>query len=201
MFTIVENDMIAPHLHRIKVVAPLVAQARKPGQFVMVRLAEGEERIPLTIGDADIREGTISLFVQAIGSSTQKIVAVPVGGALRDVAGPLGMPTHIEKSGRVACIGGGVGTAVLFPMAKALAEAGNEVITIIGGRNKSLIILADELAAFSRQVRVTTDDGSMGSRGFVTDELETLIQTPGLSPDTVFAVGPLPMMRAVSELT
>src|SRR5690349_3233484 len=135
MFEVISNDTLAPGLHRLVVLAPRVAAARRAGQFVIVRAERGHERIPLTIGDADPAAGTITLFVQAIGASTQKIVSIPAGGFLRDVAGPLGQPTHIAKWGRVACVGGGVGTAVLFPLAKALAEAGNEVTTIIGGRS------------------------------------------------------------------
>lgn len=201
MFTVLKNDLIAPKLHRIVVKVPRVAAARQAGQFVIVRESEGEERIPLTIGDADADQGTITLFVQAIGASTQKIANVPPGGFFQDVAGPLGMATEIEQWGRVVCIGGGVGTAVLYPMAKALAEAGNEVTTIIGGRTKSLIILADELAEFCHDVRITTDDGSIGTKGFVTNELDALIPDPERKPSTVFAVGPVPMMRAVAELT
>lgn len=201
MFTVLRNELIAPKLHRLLIKAPRIAAARKAGQFVIVREREGAERIPLTIGDADVEQGTISLFVQAIGAATQQIVAVQAGGSLLDVAGPLGMPTEIKAWGRVACVGGGVGTAVLYPMAKALAAAGNSVTSIIGGRTRSLIILADELAEFCEQVRVTTDDGSSGTKGFVTSELKALIDDPASRPQTVFAVGPVPMMRAVSELT
>ncbi|HEY5973831.1 MAG TPA: sulfide/dihydroorotate dehydrogenase-like FAD/NAD-binding protein, partial [Geobacteraceae bacterium] len=168
MFEILSNDTLAPNLHRLVVRAPRIAQARRPGQFVIVRADRGEERIPLTIGDADQAAGTISLFVQAIGASTRSIVAIPAGGALRDVAGPLGQATHIENWGRVACVGGGVGTAVLYPLAKALAAAGNAVTTIIGGRSAQYIILADELAALSTELLVTTEDGSLGRQGFVT---------------------------------
>jgi ferredoxin--NADP+ reductase len=188
-------------LHRMVIRAPRVAAARKPGQFVIIRAAEGEERIPLTIADADATAGTITVFVQAVGASTRVIVATPVGGYLRDVAGPLGMPTHIEKWARVACVGGGVGTAVLFPLAKALAEAGSDVTTIIGGRTASLIILKDELAAFSKQVLITTEDGSMGRKGFVTMELADMMADAATCPQAVFAIGPVPMMRAVAELT
>lgn len=201
MHEVVSNEMLAPNLHRMVIRAPRVAAARKPGQFVIVRSEKGAERIPLTIGDADPVEGTITLFVQAVGSSTKKIVGTHIGGRLRDVAGPLGMPTHIENWGRVACVGGGVGTAVLYPMAKALAIAGNEVTTIIGGRSESLIILADELAAFSSETRITTEDGSLGRKGFVTAELESLLKDDARTPLAVFAVGPVPMMRAIAELT
>lgn len=201
MFEVVSNDILAPNLHRLVVQAPRIAAARRAGQFVIVRADRGDERIPLTIGDADPAEGTVTLFIQAIGASTRKIVSTPVGGALRDVAGPLGQPTHIEKWGRVACVGGGVGTAVLYPLAKALAAAGNEVTTIIGGRSDQYIILADELAAFSGELLVTTEDGSRGRKGFVTAELAELIADPARAPRVVLAVGPVPMMRAVSELT
>src|SRR5450631_525840 len=170
MFEILSNDILAPSLHRMVVRAPRVAAARQPGQFVIIRAAEGEERIPLTISDADSSAGTITLFIQAIGASTMTIVAIPVGGFLRDVAGPLGQPTHIRKWGRVACVGGGVGTAVLYPLAKALAESGNDVTTIIGGRSASLIILKVELSVFSSRTLITTEDGSMGRKGFVTAE-------------------------------
>ncbi len=201
MFEVLSNDTLAPNLHRMVVRAPRIATARRPGQFVIVRADRGEERIPLTIGDADPAEGTITLFVQAIGASTRRIVSTPAGGSLRDVAGPLGQPTHIEQFGRVACVGGGVGTAVLYPLAKALAAAGNEVTTIIGGRSSQYIILADELAALSHELLVTTEDGTRGRKGFVTAALADLMADPERAPRLVLAVGPVPMMRAVAELT
>jgi ferredoxin--NADP+ reductase len=181
--------------------APRIARARKPGQFVMVRLDQGEERIPLTISDADSVAGTITLFIQAVGASTRKIVATPAGGYIRDVAGPLGNGTRITKWGRVVCIGGGVGTAVLFPMVKALAEAGNQVTTIIGGRSSRFILLADELTPLSDTFLVTTEDGSLGTKGFVTGPLADMLADPARVPRAVFAVGPVPMMKAVAEMT
>jgi len=171
MYEVISNEELAPNVRRLVVRAERVAAARKPGQFVIVRAGEDCERIPLTIADADAEEGTITLIVQAVGESTTDIASVPPGEGLRDVAGPLGKPTEIEKFGRVACIGGGVGTAVLFPLAKALAEAGNDVTAIIGGRSKPQVILRDELAEFCSEVRVTTEDGSLGTKGFVTAEL------------------------------
>jgi ferredoxin--NADP+ reductase len=188
-------------VHRLVVEAPRVARARLPGQFVIVRAREGDERIPLTIADADPKLGTITLIIQAVGESTKHIVAIPAGGGIRNVAGPLGRPTHIKSWGRIACVGGGVGTAVLYPLAKALAEAGNEVTTLIGGRSASFVILRDELAAFSKEVRVATEDGSLGTKGFVTAVLDALIADPATRPAAVFAVGPLPMMAAVAERT
>lgn len=201
MFEVVSNDILAPNLHRMVVRAPRIAPARRAGQFVIVRAEKGDERIPLTIGDADPKAGTITLFVQAIGASTRKIVSIPAGGAILDVAGPLGQPTHIGSGKRVACVGGGVGTAVLYPLAKALAEVGNSVITIIGGRSSQYVILADELAAFSEELLITTEDGSLGRKGFVTMELVELIADPLRAPEEVFAIGPVPMMRAVADLT
>jgi len=201
MFTVITNDILAEQVHRLVVKAPRIASARQAGQFVIVRLKEGAERIPLTIADADASAGTITLIIQAIGLSTQEIVAVPAGGAIRDVAGPMGRATEIEKIGKVVCVGGGVGTAVLFPLAKALAQAGNEVTTIIGARNAVLVILRDELAAFSKEVLVTTEDGSAGVKGFVTAVLGEILADAARRPAAVYAVGPVPMMAAVAKQT
>jgi ferredoxin--NADP+ reductase len=201
MFKVISNEILAENLHKMVVSAPRIASARKPGQFVMVRLDRGEERIPLTISDADPATGTITLFIQAAGASTAKIVATKTGGSIRDVAGPLGNATRIIKWGRVACVGGGVGTAVLFPLVKALAAAGNRVTTIIGGRSGRFIILFDELAPFSDTILVTTEDGSLGTMGFVTGPLGDLLADPERCPEAVFAVGPIPMMKAVAEMT
>jgi len=201
MFQVLSNEILAENLHKMMVSAPRVARARKPGQFVMVRLAQGEERIPLTIGDADPAAGTITLFIQAVGASTRQIVNTGVGGFIRDIAGPLGKETHITNWGRVACVGGGVGTAVLFPLVKALAEAGNRITTIIGGRSSRYIILAEELSPLSETLLITTEDGTLGSQGFVTGPLGELLTDPERAPQAVFAVGPVPMMKAVAELT
>ncbi|RPI58192.1 MAG: sulfide/dihydroorotate dehydrogenase-like FAD/NAD-binding protein [Planctomycetaceae bacterium] len=201
MFKLLANDVLAPGVHKLVLVAPRVAAARKPGQFVIVRLKEGAERIPLTIADADAKAGTITLIIQAVGHSTQEIVDTPVGGGLRDVAGPLGQATEIENFGKVVCVGGGVGTAVLYPPAKALADAGNEVTTIIGGRSEPYVILRNELAAFSKEVLVTTEDGSLGTKGFVTMPLGEMLADPARKPAAVYAVGPVPMMAAIAKQT
>jgi len=201
MFEVLENGTLAPNVHRMVIRAPRIAKARQPGQFVIVRPEAGGERIPLTIGDADPQAGTITLFIQAVGASTLKIVNTPAGGSMRDIAGPLGKATDIEKWGRVACVGGGLGTAVLYPLAKALAEAGNEVTTIIGGRSEPFVILADELSVFSAAVLIATEDGSLGRQGFVTHALQELIDDADKRPAAIFAIGPVPMMRAVAELT
>lgn len=201
MFKIISNEHLGPNVYRMVVSAPRVARARQPGQFVIVRKAEGAERIPLTIADADSRAGTITLFIQAVGASTKRIVATPAGESLRDVAGPLGLPTHLQKWGNVVCIGGGVGTAVLYPLAKALAEAGNKVYTVIGARSAEQIILAAELAEFSEALFVVTEDGSSGREGLVTVVLGDMLAGKLPEPAAVFAVGPVPMMEAIAEMT
>lgn len=201
MFEVLSNKVLAPNVHRMVVRAPRIAKARKPGQFVIVHPSIEGERIPLTIADADPEAGTITLFIQAVGATTLQIVDTAAGGFLRDIAGPLGKATEITRWGRVACVGGGLGTAVLFPLAKALAEADNEVTTIIGGRSAPYIILAEELAAFSKEVLIATEDGSMGQKGFVTHVLQELIDDKDRCPDAVYAIGPVPMMRAVCEFT
>jgi NAD(P)H-flavin reductase len=201
MFEILSNDEIAPLVHKLVVRAPRIAAARKPGQFVIVRHEEGDERIPLTIADADAHAGTITLIIQAVGHGTKDIVATAPGGGILDVAGPMGMPAAIEKFGRVVCVGGGVGTAVLYPLAKALADAGNEVVTIIGGRSAPHVILRSELAAFCKEVLCTTEDGSLGVKGFVTAVLKEIFEDASRRPCAVYAVGPVPMMSAVADLT
>ena len=201
MFRIITNEEIAPQLHRMVVEAPRIARTRKPGQFVIVRCGKGRERIPLTIADDDATMGTITLIIQAIGNSTKEIVSLSAGDFLLDVAGPLGQPTEIEQLGREACVGGGVGTAVLFPLAKALAQAGNELTTIIGGRNTQYVILQQELEAFSKNMYITTEDGSIGEKGFVTIPLKRMLEDVNQRPAAVYAVGPVPMMKAVCDLT
>lgn len=201
MFKVISNEEIAPQLHRLVVEAPRIAKARKPGQFVIVHLRPGAERIPLTIADDDPEGGTITLIIQAVGYSTNEIVATPPGGYIQDIAGPLGNPTEIEVWGKVVCVGGGAGTAVLFPLAKALAEAGNELTTIVGGRSEQYVILLDELGSFSKETIATTEDGSLGEKGFVTGPLKRILDDPAQRPNAVYAVGPVPMMRAVAEMT
>ena len=197
MYYVRANDLIAPNIHRIILSAPRIASSRKAGQFVIVRADETCERIPLTIADADCEAGTITIIVQAIGHSTKKIVSKAIGDSIRDVAGPLGHPTEIEKFGRVVCVGGGVGTAVLFPLAKGLADTGNEVTSIIGGRSAEHILLRDELSEFCQNVYTTTEDGSAGTTGFVTTVLGELIADKSTRPSIIYAVGPVPMMKAV----
>jgi len=198
MHPVIGKTQLSPNVTRLVVEAARIAQIRRPGQFVIVRAAEGAERIPLTIADADPEAGTITLIVQAIGKTTQDLVALNVGDAIRDIAGPLGRPTELMETGHAVCVGGGVGTAVILPIAQGLHRAGVNVTSIIGGRSREWVILEDELRA-NGEVITCTDDGSYGRPGFVTQALADVLAND--RPDIVYAVGPVPMMRAVVELT
>jgi len=200
MFRIVEKVILAPTISKYIIEAPFIARKRKAGNFVMIRIQEGGERIPLTIADSDATRGTITLIVQAIGKTTKELNTKQAGDSILDVVGPLGNPTPIENHGTVACVGGGVGTAELYPIAKALKGAGNTIHTIIGGRSKELVILEEEMKGCSDVVYATTDDGSYGRKGLVTDQLKDLLDGPA-GIRAVYAIGPLPMMKAVSNLT
>jgi ferredoxin--NADP+ reductase len=198
MHPIVSKSQLSPNVTRLVVEAPRIAEIRRPGQFVIVRRGSGAERIPLTIADVDREAGTITLVIQAVGKSTHELAALQVGDAITDIAGPLGNPTELLDSGHAVCVGGGVGTAVVYPIAQALAARGVKVTSVIGGRSKEWVIYEDELRA-AGDVVVCTDDGSYGRHGFVTEALKDLCEAGGI--DEVFAVGPVPMMRACSELT
>jgi len=200
MFRIVEKEILAPTISRYVIEAPFIARKRKAGNFVMIRIEEGGERIPLTIADSDVTRGTITLIVQAIGKTTKHLNTKKAGDGILDVVGPLGNPTPIENHGTVACVGGGVGTAELYPIARALKDKGNVIHTIIGGRSKELVILENEMQGCSDNVYATTDDGSYGRKGLVTDQLKDLLDGP-YAIKAVYAIGPLPMMKAVSNLT
>jgi ferredoxin--NADP+ reductase len=200
MFPIVAKKILAPTITQFEIKAPFIARKRKAGNFVMIRIDETGERIPLTIADSNAVDGTITLIVQAVGKTTKALCLKKPGESLLDVVGPLGNPTPIENHGAVACVGGGVGTAELYPIAKALQDAGNTVYTIIGGRTRELVILEEEMKQCSKEVFTTTDDGSYGRRGLVTDALRDLLDgQTGIR--AVYAIGPLPMMKAVSNLT
>lgn len=198
MHLITAKAQLSPNVTRLDVEAPRIAKIRQPGQFVIVRKAEGCERIPLTIADADPEKGTITLVIQAVGKSTRELVALETGDTIRDISGPLGHPTEMISSGRAVCVGGGVGTAVVHPMAQGLFRNGAEVISVIGGRSKEWVIFEDELSRLGKVV-VCTDDGSYGRKGFVTDATREILDAGGV--DIVYAVGPVPMMRAVANLT
>lgn len=180
--------------------SPVIARKRKAGQFVIVRINEAGERIPLTIVDSDPEAGTLRLIFQEVGKTTFIMGDLNEGDEILDVVGPLGRATHIEKLGTIVCIGGGIGVAPVFPIAKSMKEAGNKVISIVGARNKDLLILEKEMSAISDELLITTDDGSYGQHGFVTDALQGLIDK-GEKIDLCLAIGPVVMMRAVSNLT
>ena len=200
MYEIISAEFIAPGIKRFEITAPKIARKRKAGQFVILRIDEYGERIPLTIADSDNTRGTITLIVQGIGKTTTELNNLNKGDFIRDVVGPLGTPSHIENFGTAVSIGGGVGTAIAYPIAVALKEAGNHTISIIGGRTKEFVILEDEMKKVADEVYATTDDGSYGFHGFVTQKLQEIIKS-GVKIDFVLAIGPIPMMKAVAETT
>jgi ferredoxin--NADP+ reductase len=198
-FTIVRKERLSPVLTLMEVNAPLIAASAKAGQFVMVWPGEHSERLPLTISEWDPNKGTITIIFQVVGRGTIELDRFEVGDEIPSLAGPLGKPTEIENYGTAVVIGGGVGTAIARPVAAALKKAGNHLITIIGSREKSLIILEDEMGKIADELIVTTDDGSYGRKGLVVEPLEELLEKSKI--DIVFAIGPMPMMKAVAETT
>jgi ferredoxin--NADP+ reductase len=179
--------------------APQIAKKARPGQFVILRVDETGERIPLTMANVDKKKGTITIIYMIVGKSTRSFSMLEVGDAYKDCVGPLGEPTDIEKKGTVVCVGGGTGTAVLHPITRGMYEAGNNVITILGARSKDYLIMEKEMKKVSNEVRICTDDGSKGRHGFVTDELREILESQKV--DEVVAIGPVPMMKFVSLLT
>ncbi|KUG03650.1 hydrogenase, subunit gamma related [hydrocarbon metagenome] len=201
MYQILKKQVLVPDLMILfEVKAPLVASSCQAGQFVMLRKDEVGERIPLTIADFDREKGTITIIFQVVGKSTELIATMEEGDYLLDFAGPLGQPSHIENLGRVVMIGGGVGVAPIHPIAREMKLAGNEVISILGARNRDLLILEEKMKIVSSEVIVTTDDGSYGRTGLVTRVLQELIDERG-KIDLVVAIGPMIMMQAVCEVT
>ncbi len=200
MYKIIEARFLAQDIKLFRIMVPKIALKRRAGQFVIIRLDEYGERIPLTIADSDVDEGSITIIVQGIGKTTKQLNMLESGDSIQDVVGPLGKPSHIENFGTAVSIGGGVGTAIAYPTAVALKQAGNRVITINGARTRDLVILEDEMKAVSNEAYITTDDGSYGFHGFVTDMLSKLLDE-GKKLDFVLAIGPIPMMRAVAEVT
>ncbi|MBE0432760.1 sulfide/dihydroorotate dehydrogenase-like FAD/NAD-binding protein, partial [candidate division WOR-3 bacterium] len=200
---IVRKERMAGDTYLFEIAAPLVAERFQPGQFVILRITEKGERIPLTIAGAEPGKGTIMLIVQALGKTTRQLASLDPGERITDCIGPLGNPSETGHFGRVVCIGGGTGIACIFPIIKALANAGNEVISIIGARTARLLFLEEEIGRLSKEMHITTDDGSRGRRGFVTDALAELIGRydgpAGLN--RVVAIGPPLMMQAVAEAT
>lgn len=199
MNKILEKEYFSEKVVKLVVEAPMIAKSRKAGHFVIVRVGEHGERIPLTIADADVANGTITLVVQNVGISSAKICALEVGDYLTDVVGPLGQATHIANVGTVVCCGGGVGVAPLLPIIKAMKEAGNKIITVLAARTKDLIILEEQVRPYSDEVIIMTDDGSYGNKGLVTDGVESVIKREKV--DMVVTIGPAIMMKFVSLLT
>ena len=201
MNEIIAKEQLSHDVFRMRVKAPLIAEERRPGQFIILQLdTEYGERIPLTIADADVAEGSITLIFQAVGRSTKLLAQMKEGDAIANLVGPLGKPTHIEKFGTVVCVGGGIGTAPLHPIAQGMKAAGNRLIVIIGARTKELVILEEEMRAIADEVIVCTDDGSYGRKGLVTEPLKELCGREP-KPDLAVAIGPPVMMKFCAAAT
>lgn len=200
MYKIVKKRVLNPQVKLMEIEAPAVAKKAEPGQFIILRVYDGGERIPLTIADYDRDKGTVTIIFQEVGKTTKLLGTLNEGESILDFVGPLGVASHLDGYKKVAVIGGGLGTAIAFPQAKKLHQLGAQVHSIIGFRNKDLIILEDEVKAVSDEIYVMTDDGSNGNKGFVTDMLKKLIEQ-GNQYDLVIAIGPLVMMKFVAALT
>ncbi|AEG61287.1 sulfide/dihydroorotate dehydrogenase-like FAD/NAD-binding protein [Desulforamulus ruminis] len=200
MYKIMSKRTLSPNVHEYDILAPRVAKKAKAGQFIILRVDEVGERIPLTIADFDAEKGTITIVFAEAGHSTRKLAQLNAGDAVQDFVGPLGVPSHVEKFGTVVMVAGGVGVAPIYPIAREMKNAGNKVVCIMGARNKDLIFWEERMREVCDEVLLTTDDGSYVRQGFVTDVLKEYIQNEG-NPQLVVAIGPLPMMRAIAELT
>ncbi|HTX19789.1 MAG TPA: sulfide/dihydroorotate dehydrogenase-like FAD/NAD-binding protein [Bacteroidota bacterium] len=200
MFPILEKDDLAAKVYRYVIKAPAIVKKAKAGQFVILRLYEEGERIPITLADWDTAHGTITLYVQAVGKTTTMMSMMKVGDSLLDVVGPFGIPSHVEKGKTLVAVGGGFGIAAIHPIVRAHKEIGNRTISVIGARSKSLLIMEEQMRAISDEVRIATDDGSYGTKGFVTTILTSMLQK-NEPMDVVLAIGPVVMMKAVSDLT
>ena len=200
MNKIIEKVNLSENVVKMVLEAPVIAQKRKAGQFIILKINEKGERIPLTIVDSNAQKGTITIIFQIVGKTTAQLAGLKAGDSLQDILGPLGNPTEIENYGRVVCVGGGVGVGVVYPLTAALKKAGNEVVSIIGSRTKDLLILEKEMGEISDRLIVTTDDGSYGVHGFVSSVLQQMIDK-GEKIDRVFAIGPVPMMKVICDVT
>ncbi len=200
MYQIISKETLAPAIHEYKILAPKVAKKAKAGQFLILRVHENGERIPLTIADYNREAGTITIVFAEAGYSTKRLAKLNAGDAVQDFVGPLGVPSHVERFGKVVMVAGGVGVAPVFPIARDMKAAGNHVVGIMGARNKELIFWEERMKDACNELLVTTDDGSYVRKGFVTDVLREYIESAG-KPDLVMAIGPLPMMRAIANLT
>ncbi len=199
MFEILDVKQLSEGIKSMVVLAPEIAKKAKPGQFVVLRIDEKGERIPLTINDFDAKTGSVTIIFQEVGKTTKKLGMLKKGDSLIDIAGPLGHPGKVEKLGTVVCIGGGVGVAVIYPEARALKEIGNNVVSIIGARTRDMVILEDKMLKISDELHITTDDGSYGRKGVVTDPLKEILTKKKV--DLVIAIGPIIMMKFVCLMT
>ncbi len=200
MNRILATEVLTPNSKLFKVEAPQIARKAKPGQFIILRVDENGERIPLTMADRNPEEGSITIIVQQVGKTTTQMGRLEAGDSLADVVGPLGMATHIEKLGTVLCIGGGFGMAAMFPIAQAFKNAGNKLIAVIGARSENLLLWEDRMRTIADEMHVVTDDGSKGRKGIVVDPLKDII-AEGRKLDLVVAIGPVIMMKVVSGIT
>ncbi len=199
MYQIVSREDLAPRIHLFRVAAPFVARKALAGQFIILRIDEAGERIPLTIADYDRQEGTVTVVFMEVGKTSAKLATLQAGSGLETFVGPLGLPTEVENIGTVCCVGGGFGTATIYPIARAMKEAGNRVISIIGFRSKELLFWEEKMRSVSNEIIVTTDDGTYGRKGLVTEPLKELCEAGKLN--RVVAIGPIPMMKFVSRTT
>ena len=200
MYKILLKEDLVPNVHLYKIEAPAVAKKAQPGQFVIIRIDEQGERIPLTVADWDREEGSVTIIVMEVGTTTRRLARLGTGDYIFDFVGPLGLPTHIEKYGTVVCVAGGFAVAPIMPIARAMKQAGNKVISIMGARNKDLLFWENELRAVSDQLVVTTDDGSYARKGLVTEPLKELLESDG-KIDRVIAIGPSVMMKFCAKTT
>jgi len=199
MFKIIANEKLTPVIDLFKIEAPAIAKKAKAGQFVIIRVDETGERVPLTLADWDAAEGTVTLVAMEVGTSTRKLGLLKAGDSVQNLVGPLGLPSDIEKFGAVICVGGGVGIAPIYPIARSLKQAGNKVISIIGSRNKDLLFWEERMKTVSDELIVTTDDGSYGRKGLVTEPLKEKLEQGKI--DRVIAIGPAVMMKFCSLTT
>ena len=200
MYKILLRQDLVPNIHLFKISAPEVAKKAQPGQFVVIRIDEKGERIPLTVAGWDEKEGSVTVVCMEVGTTTRRLATLNTGDAITDFVGPLGVPTHIEKFGTVVCVAGGFAVAVVVPVARAMRNAGNKVISILGARSKDLIFWEEELCSVSDQLIVTTDDGSYARKGLVTEPLKELMESDG-KIDRVIAIGPSIMMKFCAKTT
>jgi ferredoxin--NADP+ reductase len=200
LYKILLRQDLVPSIHLFKVAAPAVARKAQAGQFIVIRIDELGERIPLTIADWDEKEGSMTIVFMEVGTTTARLASLKAGDAIADFVGPLGLPTHIEKFGTIVCVAGGVGVAPIAPIARALKQAGNKIISILGARSQGLLFWEDKLRSLSDQLIVTTDDGSYGRKGLVTEPLKELLES-GEKIDRVIAIGPSIMMKFCAKTT